>query len=61
MTKGQRYYYECPLMTCRVHADLPLAPSQAPWCNQDSHNKEMVFVPEKSTGTPPYMEKKAKK
>jgi len=46
------------MMTCREHADLLFAPSQAPWCNTETHSKEMKFVPEKSTGEPPYMKKK---
>lgn len=56
----QNYYYECPLPTCKEHADMLIAPKQAPWCNTASHSKEMKFVPEKSTGIPEHMNKKDK-
>ncbi len=57
----QHYRYKCPIPTCKVKADLALEPSYAPWCNQESHSKEMVFLPDESTGTPAHVNKKTKK
>ena len=59
---SSHYRYKCPMPTCKSKADLALAPSQAPWCNAESHSKEMLFLPEESTGTPAYItNKKTKK
>lgn len=57
---SQHYRYKCPLPTCKEKADLAIAPTWAPWCNPPTgtHSKEMIFLPEESTGVPEYISNK---
>lgn len=66
MSKNEtELWFKCPLGTCgrTMYTSIP-GIKYAPWCRgvHDTHSKEMVFMPDKSTGEPAYdWRKKIKK